>query len=584
MEDNKEKESIKARIFYNNNKLVADKIRKTLLNIRNIPNISEKRWIWELIQNAKDVPNLFGKVKIKIELNKNSLIFSHNGSFFTIDNVLGILQQVSSKDSINSTQTGKFGTGFIGTHLLSDEVAISGIVKYNDTYRKFKLNLDRSGNSSEEMLKEVSKSINEFEENMEMENNANSKYEEIPLYKQKITDFDTKFEYNLKNEKSVKIAQAGLDDLKNTAPATLSTQHKKIDSIHIINNIKNEEIIYSINVSPKDKDKQIYLNTISIRTNGKVKKEYFYSIESQKCRLLYQVQKTEFGYSVLERKKGQPVLFRDFPLIGSENFHFPFLLDGFKFIPLKTRNGLYLNGKLNIEAEQNREIIDNAITTSLIFTDWLLKQSIDKRYLLAKTNIPEPPQKYDDSAIQWFIDSQKNWRKKLKEKDLLLDDEDSFHCLKMIKLPEFKEKYNEDFYEIIKKMNITDGILPNENNIKEWYDIMKKDPLKDVYELHEDTWEFNYLFTEQDLYKKIEEFRTVSDFREAKDATIEDIYSWLNELYKFMSKYKCIDALYKHKMIPNQKGVFRLIGEIYGNDSANKIPVIIEPIYKKFLM
>lgn len=150
----------------------------------------------------------------------------------------------------------------------------------------------------------------------------------------------------------------------------------------------------------------------------------------------------------------------------------------------------------------------------------------------------------------------------------------------MIKLPEFKEKYNEDFYEIIKKMNITDGILPNEKHIKNWYDIMKKDPLKEVYELHDDTWEFNYLFTEQDLYKKIEEFRTVSDFLGATNAKIEDIYSWLNELYKFMSKYKCIDALYKHKMIPNQKGVFRLIGEIYDNDSANKIPVIIEPIFK----
>ena len=72
-------DEIDKRIIYNNNKLVADKIRKTLLNIRNVPGISAKRWIWELIQNAKDVPNKFGRVEIKIELNKDSLIFSHNG-------------------------------------------------------------------------------------------------------------------------------------------------------------------------------------------------------------------------------------------------------------------------------------------------------------------------------------------------------------------------------------------------------------------------------------------------------------------------------------------------------------------------
>ena len=52
-----------------------------------------------MIQNAKDVPNNFRKVEIKFELKKDRLIFSHNGSYFSIDNVLGLLQQVSSKDS-----------------------------------------------------------------------------------------------------------------------------------------------------------------------------------------------------------------------------------------------------------------------------------------------------------------------------------------------------------------------------------------------------------------------------------------------------------------------------------------------------
>ena len=100
---------IDKRLIYNNNKSVADKIRKTLLNIRNVPEISEKRWIWELIQNAKDVPNNFGRVEIKIELTKESLKFMHNGQYFSVENVLGILQQVSSKDSNNKDeQTGKF--------------------------------------------------------------------------------------------------------------------------------------------------------------------------------------------------------------------------------------------------------------------------------------------------------------------------------------------------------------------------------------------------------------------------------------------------------------------------------------------
>lgn len=44
----KEKNEIEERLIYNNYKLVTDKIRKILLNISNVPEISAKRRIWEL--------------------------------------------------------------------------------------------------------------------------------------------------------------------------------------------------------------------------------------------------------------------------------------------------------------------------------------------------------------------------------------------------------------------------------------------------------------------------------------------------------------------------------------------------------
>ena len=42
---------------------------------------SVKRWIWELCQNAKDVCNDSGKVKIRIDLDESNkrVIFRHNG-------------------------------------------------------------------------------------------------------------------------------------------------------------------------------------------------------------------------------------------------------------------------------------------------------------------------------------------------------------------------------------------------------------------------------------------------------------------------------------------------------------------------
>ena len=590
-----EEQTIEARLIYNNNKLVADKIRKTLLNIRNVPGISAKRWIWELIQNAKDVPNVFVRVDIKIELKRESLIFSHNGSFFTIDNVLGILQQISSKDSQNQgEQTGKFGTGFIGTHLLSGRVNIKGVVYYKKAYKRFKILLDRTAESSEALSEEVHNSIIKFKNNM---NNNDSEYTYMKVYNQQQEEdpFDTSFEYLFENANSLEIAQEGLDDLINTAPVTLCTQHKKISSIKIIDNIKKKITTYSHKYEKLEEENgaEIGLNTVEIKVEDINKKEkksetkeekYYYSYKTKDCRLLYQVKKkNEETFEVVERVEGQPTLYRDFPLIGSEKFHFPFFLDGFKFNPLETRNGLYLNGKLNEEAKENRKIIEEAIKNSINFTDWLLGQNINKRYFLAKTQIPEPPQNYDGIAIRWFIEEQKKWRRELIKMKLFRSKNGNYNKLKQLKMPIFKEKFNEDFFDLLSELNITGGILPSKDEAKLWYDILETDPLKEVYKITENTWEFNYTFTEIDLVRKINDFGSIQEMVSNLSTDINKIVGWLNKLYDFLNINNRMNFLYQYNLIPNKKGKFKKIKEIYGNEEANSIPEIINPIYSKVL-
>lgn len=90
---------------------------------------SAKRWIWELCQNAKDVCNSTGKVKISINYDEmqRKVFFRHNGKAFSMDNILSLINQASSKDRNDGSErkSGKFGTGFITTHLLSEVVNIS---------------------------------------------------------------------------------------------------------------------------------------------------------------------------------------------------------------------------------------------------------------------------------------------------------------------------------------------------------------------------------------------------------------------------------------------------------------------------
>jgi HSP90 family molecular chaperone len=111
---------------------IIDKLKA--LKDNNSPDASY-RWIWELIQNAKDVVNSSGLVDIEIvfsEANK-TIEFSHNGRLFTTENIVFLIEQVSSKERSSTGEnkkktTGKFGTGFLTTHLLSDKVQVHGYI------------------------------------------------------------------------------------------------------------------------------------------------------------------------------------------------------------------------------------------------------------------------------------------------------------------------------------------------------------------------------------------------------------------------------------------------------------------------
>lgn len=154
---------VEKEINYNNYKQVADKIIQALDKIYNSA-LSDKRWVWELMQNANDVPNRFERVSVKIDLWNDRLVFSHNGDYFTTRNLTGLIQQVSSKDSANQgvvRQTGKFGTGFITTHLLSKIIEVYGIVKNpnTDRFHRFNLILDRSAKKSEDLIDGIVENI-----------------------------------------------------------------------------------------------------------------------------------------------------------------------------------------------------------------------------------------------------------------------------------------------------------------------------------------------------------------------------------------------------------------------------------------
>ena len=134
-------------------------VKKRLRALNQPTENDRKRWVWELIQNAKDSiskdPNR-SSVDIEIEIKDNIVKFIHNGAPFTYKARLGLLYKYS-KDKGGAESTGRFGTGFLTTHCLSKIVTIEGDVKDKNSVRGFSVTMYRNGQSDDELLAGIKK-------------------------------------------------------------------------------------------------------------------------------------------------------------------------------------------------------------------------------------------------------------------------------------------------------------------------------------------------------------------------------------------------------------------------------------------
>ena len=551
-------------IAYNNYKLTADKILQLLSQIREDPSSSAKRWVWELLQNAKDVPNKFGKVSVEIELvSHDTLKFRHNGNTFTTKNITGLVQQVSSKDSQNKEgQTGKFGTGFICTHLISDIIDVEGIVRYMGVDRRFAITLDRSGYRSEDLLPRIESTLEELR-------HIETAYEVVQNYEANRTEqsFDTVFTYHLTTEEKQKSAIAGLEDLVNTLPVTLVTQSDKIKQVRVINRLKETDVVFTCN--SEYLDDSVCLSKVLIGNKSKTYLSYI----TEDISLTTEVNIDNGRYEIVKRDTKQPVLYRDFPLIGSEKFYFPYILNGFKFNPTERRNGLLLNSADHPNCVSNRQIIDKAVDAIFCFNEWLISHNAINIYLLASSRIPESSEKYsDDVAAPWIKNLQLNWRKQLLD-ERLVETENGVEVLRNLSLPAFSNSatkdVNEAFFFILHGRYIGRGVLPKFEHLHGWLEVVRPEY---------DSWKTKLKYEKDDFLTDLANLQNLSDLCNKIEKTESDTVEWLNKLYKFLVEQNLLVDFDRYAIIPNQKGEFKLLKDLRTDHSA-RIPEILKSIY-----
>ncbi|WP_323419783.1 sacsin N-terminal ATP-binding-like domain-containing protein [Clostridium tyrobutyricum] len=370
-------------------KKIIDQLKK--LRFSNNEN-SAKRWIWELCQNAKDVCNLTGKVKIRIYLDKEKkkIFFFHNGKAFTTENLVYLIEQVSTKDRTmdgDDRKSGKFGTGFLTTHLLSETVKISGLViDRNKDLAHFCITLDRTGRTKSEIIESIHRSIEQL--------NDFTSVDDWKIVDQ--NDYNTVFEYDL-DDNGLEVAMEGLKNLRISAPYVLSMLHD-IEEIRI--DPIGDVYAYKTDYDCELKNAAVY--EIESQINEEKQKSYILNLTEENVTISVMFDEKEGNIIIKPYDKEQPKLFCDFPLVGTDDFPFPVIISSPYFNPTEPRDGIFLTSKSKIEEEikENRQILVRGCELYKCLLQYVSRKSWRGIYNITKLDRYEIKEWYDDKWIK----------------------------------------------------------------------------------------------------------------------------------------------------------------------------------------
>ena len=538
------------------------------------------RWIWELIQNAKDVPNSTGKVDIEIYFDEieNFIEFKHNGKLFSTKNIIFLIEQVSTKErgaienKLEKT-TGKFGTGFLTTHLLSKKVEISGFIKDDDESTfQFLVNLDRSSKNQKKIIESIEISCKQLQDNS-------------CEIKESICEnnYNTCFKYNL-DVLGVENAKKGLDSLVLSAPfvfAFVSELNSISIEVNSLNGKYNQIIRKEATVETQLLNGET--TTILIAEHDKQTKRHIFTLcgDNRNLKIAVEVVRKNDGKTVLPAAYNLPKLFCDFPLLGTDDFPFPVVINCREFNPTEPRDGIFLTCRESEENEDSMDIKENkanikkAIELYYLLLDYLIDANYNGIYNIVK--IIDPIQKYW-LTLDWYNEKVNRVLKQhIKNLDLInanagdkcCIDESQENCIIIPKHENCKVRM--EIWELLN--GICPNRIPRKDELELWYDSL---------------WEDCRNYTIDELIEEIQDCGSIVNL--ACKTSINPI-QWLRKFYMliYSKQFDIVRNIgFEMKIIPNQKGEFvdknSLVVGINIDEKYHEVSMILDiDLKKKFI-
>ena len=544
---------------------VADKIIKRLHDLEKTVENNQGRWAWELLQNAKDsiAEDDDRTVSIQIELDQNTVTFRHDGEHFTSQDIVGLINQISSKEveeGRETQKTGRFGTGFLTTHLLSRVIRIKGIVESADrNFHKFEFLLDRQGRTTAQLMPRITNSWGEFHESIE---DIKSNYDR--------SEFNTSFCYELDTEDRKKVAQIGVEEFSRLIPFVLAFI-PKIEKVEIIDNLAKEKTSYEKNRELKND----FIVFISKTKNGRQENIPILYSSNNRVSIATEIERCERGYAV-KGVKNLPKLFCDFPLVGTENFHFPVIVNSFFFNPQTERDGIWLKGSDDIEVIENQHLLESAVNLYRDMVSRIAQEKFFNLYNIADIKMPSTDNRYfDEKWYQKFV--QEPIRKFIYDALIVeLEDEDSEKkSIKDLCFPKssFSRTVRDNVWQFV--FDLAPDAVCKKFHLHDWCEI---------------AWEKDWKMVDyKDLINGVSKKENIQNLGQALRRDESSTFEWLNSLGSFLIEDdNNLLLLQKNAVTPNQNGQFKKSTELYvdtiQDDKLIKVLELLGEDWKNILL
>ena len=300
------------------------------------------RWIWELLQNARDAFSGDSQLDVLFERRSDDLTFIHNGRGFRQEEIAHLIYHGSTK-SDDDASLGRFGSGFLTTHLLSPKIAVAGQLEDG---RSFNFELARQGGDSPEALRQsMDAAWNSFAPS------------DAPLADPLPEGFYTRFRYPITTEDAVSVVTEGLQTLKACAPLVLvfNTQFNRIRIDDLANATE-----FAVTHRRALADNEVTEVSVVRSHEDCQTDERYLTAEVEGAAIALRVVGNDDGTQRCVPEEG-PRLYLGFPLVGTDRFSLPTAANSFMFGPTEPRDGIYL-GQADDETNRvNQQLVRAAL-------------------------------------------------------------------------------------------------------------------------------------------------------------------------------------------------------------------------------